>query len=104
MDDDVLQRVFQEGGRRDYFNQTALQQPPTSSSSSILQSLPLHVVSTSSRLRFPSKFSNSQSDCPSQTSAILNFFESQFDAQGCMKLGIATSESIDKDVCGLERR
>ncbi|KAJ8646675.1 hypothetical protein MRB53_008423 [Persea americana] len=43
MDDDVLQRVFQEGGRRDYFNQTALQQPPTSSSSSILQSLPLHV-------------------------------------------------------------
>ncbi|KAK9277078.1 hypothetical protein L1049_006617 [Liquidambar formosana] len=39
MDDDVVQRVFQEGGR-DYF-----QQPSTSSSSSssILQSLPLHV-------------------------------------------------------------
>ncbi|KDP38059.1 hypothetical protein JCGZ_04702 [Jatropha curcas] len=39
MDDDVVQRVFQEGGR-DYF-----QQPPStsSSSSSILQSLPLHV-------------------------------------------------------------
>ncbi|KAL3510588.1 hypothetical protein ACH5RR_029989 [Cinchona calisaya] len=41
MDDDVMQRVFQEGGR-DYF-----QQPPStsssSSSSSILQSLPLHV-------------------------------------------------------------
>ncbi|KAA8529051.1 hypothetical protein F0562_033461 [Nyssa sinensis] len=37
MDDDVVQRVFQEGGR-DYY-----QQPSTSSSSSILQSLPLHV-------------------------------------------------------------
>ncbi|KAF8390010.1 hypothetical protein HHK36_024531 [Tetracentron sinense] len=38
MDDEVVQRVFQEGGR-DYF-----QQPSTSSSSSsILQSLPLHV-------------------------------------------------------------
>ena len=41
MDDEVVQRVFQEGGR-DYFQQ----QPSTSSSSSsILQSLPLHVVS-----------------------------------------------------------
>lgn len=40
MDDDVVQRVFQEGGR-DYYQQ----QPSTSSSSpSILQSLPLHVV------------------------------------------------------------
>lgn len=40
MDDEVVQRVFQEGGR-DYFQQ----QPSTSSSSSsILQSLPLHVV------------------------------------------------------------
>ncbi|TQD71828.1 hypothetical protein C1H46_042639 [Malus baccata] len=39
MDEDVVQRVFQEGGR-DYFQQ----QPSTSSSSSsILQSLPLHV-------------------------------------------------------------
>ncbi|XP_024465923.2 inorganic pyrophosphatase TTM2 isoform X3 [Populus trichocarpa] len=41
MDHEVVQRVFQEGGR-DYFQQ----QPPTSSSSSsssILQSLPLHV-------------------------------------------------------------
>lgn len=39
MDDDVVQRVFQEGGR-DYYQQ----QPSTSSSSpSILQSLPLHV-------------------------------------------------------------
>ncbi|GLT94443.1 hypothetical protein SLE2022_121830 [Rubroshorea leprosula] len=38
MDDEVVQRVFQEGGR-DYFPQ----QPSTSSSSSILQSLPLHV-------------------------------------------------------------
>lgn len=41
MDDEVMQRVFQEGGR-DYY-----QQPPStssSSSSSILQSLPLHVV------------------------------------------------------------
>ncbi|KAL4279593.1 hypothetical protein GQ457_03G010140 [Hibiscus cannabinus] len=40
MDDEVVQRVFQEGGR-DYFQQ----QPSTStsSSSSILQSLPLHV-------------------------------------------------------------
>ncbi|XP_059649557.1 uncharacterized protein LOC132295347 isoform X2 [Cornus florida] len=38
MDDDVMQRVFQEGGREYY------QQPSTSSSSSsILQSLPLHV-------------------------------------------------------------
>ncbi|GAB2279984.1 hypothetical protein Dimus_014621 [Dionaea muscipula] len=37
MDDEVVQRVF-EGGGRDYF-----QQPSTSSSSSILQSLPLHV-------------------------------------------------------------
>lgn len=40
MDDEVLQRVFEEGGRRDY----SLQQPSTSSSSSILQSLPLHVT------------------------------------------------------------
>lgn len=42
MDDEVVQRVFQDGGR-DYFQQ----QPSTSassSSSSILQSLPLHVV------------------------------------------------------------
>lgn len=42
MDDEVVQRVFQERGR-DY-----IQQPSTStssSSSSILQSLPLHVVS-----------------------------------------------------------
>ncbi|CAJ1939591.1 unnamed protein product [Sphenostylis stenocarpa] len=42
MDDEVVQRVFQEGGR-DYFQQ----QPSTSSSSSsssILQSLPLHVL------------------------------------------------------------
>lgn len=42
MDDEVVQRVFQEGGR-DYYQQ----QPSTSSSSSsssILQSLPLHVV------------------------------------------------------------
>ncbi|WOH15565.1 hypothetical protein DCAR_0935107 [Daucus carota subsp. sativus] len=38
MDDDVLKRVLQEGGR-DYYEQ----QPSTSSSSSILQSLPLHV-------------------------------------------------------------
>ncbi|CAL0331299.1 unnamed protein product [Lupinus luteus] len=38
MDDEVVQRVFHEGGR-DYFQQ----QPSTSSSSSILQSLPLHV-------------------------------------------------------------
>ncbi|GLT55478.1 hypothetical protein SLA2020_285950 [Shorea laevis] len=41
MDDEVVQRVFQDGGR-DYFQQ----QPSTSassSSSSILQSLPLHV-------------------------------------------------------------
>ncbi|XWS69332.1 hypothetical protein CRYUN_Cryun04dG0170100 [Craigia yunnanensis] len=38
MDDEVVQRVFQEGGR-DYFQQ----QPSTSTSSSILQSLPLHV-------------------------------------------------------------
>lgn len=39
MDDEVVQRVFEEGGR-DYH-----QQPSTSSSSSssILQSLPLHV-------------------------------------------------------------
>lgn len=36
MDDDVVQRVLQEGGR-DFF-----QQPP--STSSILQSLPLHAV------------------------------------------------------------
>lgn len=42
MDDEVVQRVFHEGGR-DYFQQ----QPSTSSSSSsILQSLPLHVVYT----------------------------------------------------------
>lgn len=40
MDDEVVHRVFQEGGR-DYFHQ----QPSTSSSSSsILQSLPLHVT------------------------------------------------------------
>ncbi|KAM3741411.1 hypothetical protein ACB098_08G174900 [Castanea mollissima] len=41
MDDEVVQRVFQEGGR-DFFQQ----QPSTSSSSSssILQSLPLHVT------------------------------------------------------------
>lgn len=39
MDDGVVQRVFEEGGR-DYFQQ----QPSTSASSSILQSLPLHVV------------------------------------------------------------
>jgi len=38
MDDEVVQRVFHEGGR-DYF-----QQQPSTSSSSILQSLPLHVV------------------------------------------------------------
>ncbi|RVW17066.1 Uridine-cytidine kinase C [Vitis vinifera] len=39
MDDEVVQRAFQEGGR-DYYQQ----QPSTSSSSSsILQSLPLHV-------------------------------------------------------------
>ncbi|EEF36366.1 uridine cytidine kinase I, putative [Ricinus communis] len=38
MEDEVVQRVLQEGGR-DYFQQT----PSTSSSSSILQSLPLHV-------------------------------------------------------------
>lgn len=39
MDDEVVQRVFQEGGR-DFYQQ----QPSTSSSSSsILQSLPLHV-------------------------------------------------------------
>ncbi|KAJ6890957.1 hypothetical protein NC651_024463 [Populus alba x Populus x berolinensis] len=38
MDHEVVQRVFQEGGR-DYFQQ----QPSTSSSSSILQALPLHV-------------------------------------------------------------
>ncbi|XP_027919836.1 uncharacterized protein LOC114178239 isoform X1 [Vigna unguiculata] len=37
MDDEVVQRVFHEGGR-DYF-----QQQPSTSSSSILQSLPLHV-------------------------------------------------------------
>ncbi|XP_023639295.1 uncharacterized protein LOC17885014 isoform X3 [Capsella rubella] len=37
MDDEVVQRVFQEGGR-DFF-----QQQPSTSSSSILQSLPLHV-------------------------------------------------------------
>ncbi|OMO99658.1 Uridine kinase [Corchorus olitorius] len=37
MDDEVVQRVFQEGGR-DYF-----QQQPSTSSSSILQSLPIHV-------------------------------------------------------------
>ncbi|XP_077230923.1 P-loop containing nucleoside triphosphate hydrolases superfamily protein isoform X2 [Tasmannia lanceolata] len=37
MEDDVLQRVFEEGGR-DYYNQ------PSTSSSSILQSLPLHVT------------------------------------------------------------
>ncbi|KAA3483094.1 Uridine-cytidine kinase C [Gossypium australe] len=45
MDDEVVQRVFQEGGR-DYFQQ----QPSTStsSSSSILQSLPLHVVQKTS--------------------------------------------------------
>ena len=48
MDDEVVQRVFQEGGR-DYFQQ----QPSTSSSSasSILQSLPLHVVRTVSFLQ-----------------------------------------------------
>ena len=40
MDDEVMLRVFQEGGR-DYYQQA----PSTSSSSSsILQSLPLHVV------------------------------------------------------------
>lgn len=40
MDDDVVHRVLQEGGR-DYYQQT----PSTSSSSpSILQSLPLHAV------------------------------------------------------------
>ncbi|XP_010274694.1 PREDICTED: uncharacterized protein LOC104609946 isoform X1 [Nelumbo nucifera] len=39
MDDEVVQRVFQEGGR-DYFQQLA---PSSSSYSSILQSLPLHV-------------------------------------------------------------
>lgn len=40
MDDGVVQRVFEEGGR-DYFQQ----QPSTSSSSpSILQSLPVHAV------------------------------------------------------------
>ncbi|KAK4789370.1 hypothetical protein SAY86_020689 [Trapa natans] len=38
MNDGVVQRVFEEGGR-DYFQQ----QPSTSGSSSILQSLPLHV-------------------------------------------------------------
>ncbi|KAE9597292.1 putative uridine kinase [Lupinus albus] len=38
MDDEVVQRVFHEGGR-DYFQQ----QQPSTSSSSILQSLPLHV-------------------------------------------------------------
>ncbi|XP_042022141.1 uncharacterized protein LOC121769408 isoform X1 [Salvia splendens] len=38
MDDQVVRRVFQEGGR-DFYPQ----QPSTSSSSSILQSLPLHV-------------------------------------------------------------
>ncbi|KAK4792068.1 hypothetical protein SAY86_022503 [Trapa natans] len=38
MDDGVVQRVFEEGGR-DYFQQ----QPSTSAASSILQSLPLHV-------------------------------------------------------------
>nr|KYP40872.1 Uridine-cytidine kinase C [Cajanus cajan] len=44
MDDEVVQRVFHEGGR-DYFQQ----QPSTSSSSSsILQSLPLHVSTSSS--------------------------------------------------------
>ncbi|KAI4386492.1 hypothetical protein MLD38_004422 [Melastoma candidum] len=37
MEDDLVQRLFQEGGR-EYF-----QQQPSSSSSSILQSLPLHV-------------------------------------------------------------
>lgn len=39
MDDHLVQRLFQEGGRNFY-----QQQPSTSSSSSILQSLPLHVV------------------------------------------------------------
>lgn len=48
MDDEVVQRVFQEGGR-DYFQQ----QPSTSSSSSsILQSLPLHVVLFKARIFF----------------------------------------------------
>ena len=52
MDDEVVQRVFQDGGR-DYFQQ----QPSTSassSSSSILQSLPLHVVRTNT----PKKYTN----------------------------------------------
>ncbi|CAL5353952.1 unnamed protein product [Camellia sinensis] len=38
MDDNVVQRVFQEGGR-DFYQQ------PSSSSSSIIQSLPLYVLS-----------------------------------------------------------
>ncbi|KAL1113116.1 hypothetical protein V6Z11_D02G169900 [Gossypium hirsutum] len=42
MDDEVVQRVFQEGGR-DYFQQQPSTSTSTSSSSSILQSLPLHV-------------------------------------------------------------
>ncbi|KAM7484654.1 hypothetical protein LguiA_000663 [Lonicera macranthoides] len=41
MDDEVVQRVFQEGGR-DYYQQQA-STSSSSSSSSILQSLPLHV-------------------------------------------------------------
>ncbi|KAG5240479.1 hypothetical protein OIU78_007027 [Salix suchowensis] len=42
MEDEVVQRVFQEGGR-DYFQQQPSTSSPSSSSSSILQSLPLHV-------------------------------------------------------------
>ncbi|KAB5544835.1 hypothetical protein DKX38_012947 [Salix brachista] len=42
MEDEVVQRVFQEGGR-DYFQQQPSTSSP-SSSSSILQSLPLHVI------------------------------------------------------------
>ncbi|XWS63926.1 hypothetical protein CRYUN_Cryun06bG0143400 [Craigia yunnanensis] len=42
MDDEVVQRVFQEGGRN-YFQQQPSTSTSTSTSSSILQSLPLHV-------------------------------------------------------------
>ncbi|XP_034902530.1 uncharacterized protein [Populus alba] len=43
MDDEVVQRLFHEGGR-DYFQQQpSTSSPSSSSSSSILQSLPLHV-------------------------------------------------------------
>lgn len=43
MDDQVVQRVLQEGGR-DFYQQQPSTSASSSSSPSILQSLPLHVV------------------------------------------------------------